>query len=80
MKGIVENLGGFLLLVFVIVAGVVALNDYLSLPIVQKDSATKEVVGVITSDGIEHPASYFFEHGLEKTAYEVEWVRPLSMR
>jgi competence protein ComGC len=75
-----KDLLGFALVVAVVVMMVIVINTYLSVPIVQKDSVTREVVGVITSDGVEHPASYFLEHELDKGTYEVEWVRPLSLK
>lgn len=75
-----QSLGGIFLLILAAFVLGLGVNDRLSLPIVQKDSATREVVGVITSDGVEHSASYFYEHKLEKGTYDIEWVRPLSMK
>ena len=46
----------------------------LSTPVVQVDSATKEVVAVITYDGVVHPPSYLVERGLTK--YTLEYVAP----
>jgi len=51
-----------------------AISYDLSLPIVQKDSATGRVVAVVTSDGVLHPPSYFEEKRISR--YDVEWVAP----
>jgi len=45
----------------------------LSAPVVQMNSVTKEVVAVITKDGVVHPPEYLKEC---KGGYDVEWVAP----
>lgn len=52
-------------------------HKWASQPIVQMEWTTHQVVGVITADGIKHPAEYYAK--IKDGWYEVEWVRPRSM-
>ncbi len=69
-----EDLFGGVVLVVAVVLLVAMGAWYVCLPIVQVDSDTKEVVAVITYDGVIHPPSYLAEKGVTK--YTPEYVAP----